>query len=186
MKKFLLTMGCLALLAVGSPFVMAAEEETAVMGPRGGVEGGLNVATLNGQQTPGAVYESRLGFVGGGFLQFPLSTSLSLRPEILFAQKGGRINGNEFALDYVEIPLLLNVNIIGPLGILLGPAFNANVAKPSGVTVNSTDVGIVGGVQLDLFNFLVSGRYEVGLLDLNDNAKIQNGTFTLLAGLYIF
>jgi hypothetical protein len=184
MKKFTWTMGCLVFLAMGSSSVMAEQKESGGRGPRFGVEGGFNVASLNGQQTPGAVYASRLGFVGGLFLQLPLGTSLSLRPEVLYSQKGGKINGVDYALDYVEIPVLLNVNVIGPLGLLMGPSFNANVATPAGVTVNATDVGIVGGAQVDLFNFLVSARYEVGLLDLNSNSKLQNGTFTLLAGIY--
>ena len=183
MKKITLSVFSLLLFVLGSSFAMADEDKAPEgPGPRIGVEGGINLSSFNGSSA-GAVYASRLGFVGGGFLNLPLGSSLSIQPELLYAQKGGKINGSDFQLDYVEIPILLDVNILGPLGIILGPAFNANVASTTGVTVNSTDVGLVLGAQIIASKFLFSGRYEVGLTDLNTDAKIQNGTFTLLVGL---
>src|SRR3970040_2216810 len=85
MKKINWMAGCFVLFAMGSSFVMA-DETSSGRGPRFGVEGGCNVASLSGQQTPGDVYASRLGFVGGVFVSLPLGTSLSLRPELLFSQ----------------------------------------------------------------------------------------------------
>ena len=183
MKKLNLMVSCLFLLAMGSSAAMAADEAE---GPKPllGVEGGINLSSFNGD-TVNSVYESRLGFVGGGFLSLPLGSSLSLQPEVLYEQKGGKINGFDYQLDYVEIPLLLDVKILGPLGILLGPSFSANVASTAGVTVENTDVGVILGAQLNIMAFLVSGRYEVGLTDLSSNTKVQNGTFTLLVGLSI-
>jgi hypothetical protein len=184
MKKINLMAGCLLLFAMGSSFAMAdGDDATNVTGlkPRLGLEGGINLSSFNGA-TAGSIYASRLGFVGGAFLNLPLG-ALAIQPEVLYAQKGGKINGFDYQLDYVEIPILLDVNLVGPLGILLGPAFNANVATTSGVNVNATDVGLVLGAQVFLSHFLVNGRYEIGLNDLNDNAKVQNGTFTFMVGL---
>lgn len=181
MKKLPLMMGCLLLFALGSSFAVADESGSSSGAlPRLGVEGGINLSSFNSSNAS-EVYASRLGFVGGGFINLPLG-SLALQPELLFEQKGGKINGNDYELDYVEIPVLLDVNLLGPLGILLGPAFNAKVANTAGADVSSTDVGLVLGAQVFIANFLASGRYEIGLTDLNSNASIQNGTFTLLVG----
>ena len=168
---------------LGNSAAIAADEPE---GPKPllGVEGGINLSSFNGD-TVNSVYESRLGFVGGGFLSLPLGSSLSLQPEVLYAQKGGKVNGFDYRLDYVEIPILLDVKVLGPLGILLGPAFNAKVASTDGVVVDNTDVGVILGAQLNVAAFLLSGRYEVGLTDLNSDSKIQNGTFTFLVGLSI-
>jgi hypothetical protein len=76
----------------------------------------------------------------------------------------------------------LNIDVIGPIGILLGPSFDATVANNVGATTNN-DVGLVGGVQVNLERFLVSGRYELGLTNINNNQQIQTGTFTFLVGL---
>jgi hypothetical protein len=183
MKKLKLVLSCLILFATGSSFTMA--DETPVPGvraPRLGVEGGFNLASLNGP-TANDVFASRLGFVGGGFLNLPLGPSLAFQVELLYAQKGGKFNGSPYQLDYVEIPLLFDVTVIGPVDIILGVAFDANVAKAGAVNVNQTDVGLVLGTQLSFSKFIVSGRYEVGLTDVRSDQQIQNGTFTLMAGL---
>jgi hypothetical protein len=181
MKKITLTVGCLLLFVLGCSFVMA-DETPAPLTPRFGVEGGINLSSFNGP-TASDVYASRLGFVGGAFVNLPFSPMLSIQPELLYEQKGGKINDNDYRLDYVEIPVLLDVTLFGPLSILLGPAFSANVGSYGVATVNQGDVGAILGAQVNLQVLFFSGRYEVGLTDLNSDAKIQNGTFTILAGI---
>ena len=181
MKKFNWLAGSLVVFVMGISAAMA-DDAPVGLAPTLGVEGGINISSFNGQ-TVDAVYESRLGFVGGFFLGLPLGPSLTLQPELLFEQKGGKLNGNDYQLSYVEIPILLDVSLIGPLGVILGPSFDANVVRPDGVTVSNTDVGLILGAQLNLSKILLSGRYELGLTDLNTDSKIQNGTFTLLVGL---
>lgn len=180
MKRLILTLGCLCWLAG----VSAARAQSAgvIPSPELGVEAGINLANLNGQNV-NDVIGSRLGFVGGAFLNLPLGPTLALQPEVLYEQKGGKFSGNAYQLDYVEVPILLDVNLVGPLGILLGPSFDANVFNQGVNNLNSTDVGLIGGVQVNLARFLISGRYEVGLTDVSSSQSIQNGTFTFLAGL---
>ena len=183
MKKITLLVGGLLLVLLGSSFARADEDKAPEgPGPRIGVEGGVNLASLSGPNV-NDVFASRLGFVGGGFLNLPLGSSLAFQPEILYAQKGGKFNGNAYSLDYVEVPILLDVIILGPLGILLGPSFDANVANQNVNNVSSTDVGLILGAQVFVSKFLVSGRYEIGLTDVRTDAKIQTGTFTFMVGL---
>ena len=184
MKKNVLAFSCLLFFGLGSSFVLAAEDESVggmVPLPRIGVEGGINLASLNGS-TVNAVYESRLGFVGGAFLNFHLGPVLGFQPEVLYEQKGGKINGNAYQLDYVEIPILLDITLLGPIGILAGPSFATNVLDQGVANVSPTDVGLILGAQVFISNFLVSGRYELGLTDVSPGANVQNGTFTFLAG----
>jgi Outer membrane protein beta-barrel domain len=184
MKKFILSLGCLCFLAIGSSPVMAddaSSPQNMVPSSQLGVEAGFNIASLNGPA--GNVYGSRLGFVGGAFLNFHLLQSLAIQPEVLYEQKGGSFNGSAYQLDYVEIPVLADIDIVGPLSILAGPAFDSVVATNGASNINTEDVGLVLGAQLDISNFLLSGRYEVGLTNLNSNSNIQNGTFTFMAGL---
>jgi hypothetical protein len=182
MKKITL-LGCLFLLAVGVSTVRADDGGSAGSGfsPKLGVEGGFDLANLNGQNV-NDVFGSRLGWVGAVFASLPLGPTLAFQPELMYEQKGGKYNGNPYRLDYAEVPLLLDISFIGPIGILLGPSFDANVANNVSGT-NNTDIGLVGGVQLNLDRFLLSGRYEVGLTNINSNQQIQNGTFTFLVGL---
>jgi len=168
---------------------MGADDSKSAGGSRAllGLEGGLNVATLRGSNAD-QVYKSRLGFVGGAFMNLRLTSTLALQPELLYAQKGGKINGQPYKTDYVEVPILLELCLgndsFNP-GILFGPAFNSNVANHGVIDVKKSDVGLVMGGQVAVSKFIASARYEVGLLDANDKTKIKNGTFTLMVGFSI-
>jgi hypothetical protein len=179
MKKLLLSLGCLCLLAI-SGSMARADEAGIVPGPRLGVEGGIDLANFNGQNV-NDVFASRAGFVGGAFMELPLGMALNLQPELLYEQKGGKYNGQTYQLNYVELPVLLNIAFIGPVGFLVGPAFDLNVAGVS--NINNTDIGLVLGGQLNLDRFLTSCRYEVGLSNVSSTNAVQNGTFTVLVGL---
>jgi hypothetical protein len=180
MKKIILRLGCLCLLVIGG--LLAGTDEAAadpVSGVRLGVEGGINLGNFNGPYTSDGI-GSRAGFAGGGFLDMPLIPGLNIQPEILYEQKGGKFNGTAYQLDYVEIPILLDIALVGaPLAILVGPSFDNLVGNVN--NVNNTDIGVVLGGQVNLDSFLVSGRYEFGLLNVFN--VIQNSSFTVLVGM---
>jgi hypothetical protein len=183
MNKFALAMGCLVLFSLGSSFSYADEGGSMPgSGVRLGVEAGFNLSNLNGPNA-NDVFASRLGFCGGAFLGLPLGPALQLQPEILYSQKGGKYNGNPYQLDYWEIPVLLDVNLVGPLGFLVGPSFAYNAANNGIADIDNSDVGLVLGAQVNVERFLVSGRYEIGLTNVTNNQSVQNGTFTFLVGL---
>ena len=155
-----------------------------------GLEAGGNLTNLVGSGVSGSTTNGiKLGFAGGAFLCLNFGESFGIRPELLYEQKGNQTTGTSTELDYLEIPILLKFSLGTPVvnpGILLGPAFSFNVLAQSGgvnlTNVNSSDVGLVGGVEVDISKFLVSGRYELGLTDLTTGGNIQNGTFTFLIG----
>ncbi|HET9869776.1 MAG TPA: porin family protein, partial [bacterium] len=158
-----------------------------------GVEAGANFSSFIGQDVSsvGGLNASRMGFVGGGFLALNFGPNFALRPEVLFEQKGAAVSGTSTSteLDYIEVPVLLKFGLGTPVinpNILLGPSFAwSTVSKDSNgdfSNINSSDVGLVGGVEIDVDKFLVSGRYELGLDNVQKNVNVQNGTFTLLVG----
>jgi hypothetical protein len=155
-----------------------------------GVEAGANFSNFVGSGAPsGDLNSNKLGFVGGGYLCLNFGTSFGIRPELLYEQKGNQISGTTTTseLDYVEVPVLLKFGLGTPLfnpSILLGPSFSWNtLASGNGVSnVNSSDAGLVGGLELDFSKFLISGRYELGLDSVKSGSNVQNGTFTFLIG----
>ncbi|HVZ80156.1 MAG TPA: porin family protein [bacterium] len=159
-----------------------------------GLEAGANFANLVGSDLSmvSSANDSKLGFVGGGFLCLNFGQSFAVRPEILYEQKGNAISGTSTTtqLDYIEVPILAKLSLGTPVlnpALLLGPAFSWNMlAKDNGgndiPNLNSSDIGLVGGVELDIDKFLVSARYELGLQNVSQNVNVQNGTLTFLAG----
>ena len=160
-----------------------------------GLEAGANFANFIGSDvttTLNSAPASKLGFVGGGFLCLNFGKVIGIRPEVLYEQKGAAISGTSTSteLDYIEVPVLLKFSLglpnVNP-ALLLGPSFSWNVlAKDVNnktiPDINGSDVGIVGGIELDMDKFLVSGRYELGLQNIQNNTNVQNGTLTFLVG----
>ena len=164
-----------------------------------GLEAGANFSNFIGSDvTTSGVTNSRLGLVGGAFLSLNFGNTFAIRPEILYAQKGGKDTSNDtYQLDYVEVPVLLKFSLGTPVinpALLLGPTFNfntvASVVTSGGDSsaiqnVNSSDIGLMAGVELDFDKFFVTGRYELGFDDVtkaSSNNNVQNGVITAMVG----
>jgi hypothetical protein len=104
------------LLVLTLPAVLSAQERAPRRGPRASVGGevGYSRSDLGGPDAQRV--RSRQGALTGVYMQLPLTGPLSLRPEILFALKGGRVQtdvegGGTVELDvglaYLELPVLL-------------------------------------------------------------------------------
>jgi hypothetical protein len=136
--------------------------------------------------------DKRLGFIGGGYLSINLSPSFAIRPEVLYEQKGAAVTGTSTSaeLDYIEVPVLLKIGLGTPIispNILLGASvgWNTLAKAANGSTlsgINQSDVALIGGVELDIDKFNISGRYELGVENVTSGSNVQNGTITLLAG----
>ena len=101
-----------------------------------GLKAGLNVSTITLDDDAEALFDAagveiqpRLGLVAGVFANLPLTPQLSLRPEVLFAQKGYTLSAADedfdFSvtqqIDYVEVPLMLNYRaLVGQNGLAIG------------------------------------------------------------------
>jgi hypothetical protein len=137
----LLSMLPAALAAQGAPG--AARRRAAV-----GAEVGYSRTTLGGPDAQGL--RSRQGAITGLFLQAPLGGPFSLRPELLFALKGGRAQATvegggtallDIELAYLEVPLLLRVGV--PRGRFRPMVFGG----PSGALQIGCDLQLIGPDQ---------------------------------------
>jgi len=102
----------LFLLAV--PAGLSAQERTPRRGPRPSVGGEVGYSRSDLGGSDAERIRSRQGALTGVYLQLPLAGPLSLRPEILFVLKGGRVQTDvagggmvDIGLAYIELPMLL-------------------------------------------------------------------------------
>ena len=139
MKKFAFSMFCLALLFSGSL--------SAQTGVRFGVKTGLSLATQYGITPADDIYtvetSGRTAFAGGIFVYFPITESVGIQQELLYAMKGSgqdvtittpfNINTvSEYKLNYFEMPMVIkykfvnikNIGIYGSTGIALSLLLN--------------------------------------------------------------
>ncbi len=165
-----------------------------------GVKGGINIADVS---TDVPDFEeigtsSKTGFVGGAYANFGLGGVFAIQPEVLYSQKGFKVEDTEFPAEasfktnYFEIPVLLKAQF--PLTMLrpavyAGPVVSFETSCKLGLTQGDvsvdldcdseeadagdrkkTEFGAVFGANLDLF---------VGPLVLTIDGRYQLGLTNL-------
>ena len=139
------------------------------------------------------------GFNFGFFAKVPISDNIFLQPEISYTGKGSELVYNnalvsgtaQFKLDYIEVPLLLMVNVTKNFNIHAGPyvaylisgkttnkSDNGNYNFEDKINVddfNRFDAGLAGGVGLDLEPVSFGVRYNYGLTKIGkDNSDFTS------------
>lgn len=167
-----------------------------------GVKGGVNLTKIEGKSFSD---EFNYGYQAGAFAILKISNHVQLQPEVLFNQFNTKTDtslGNVFntknlkdvKLNYVSIPLLLNLTPAKFISFQLGPQFGILLDKHKNLFENGKDafsggdLSLLGGVQLNLGILKLSGRYVVGLTNINDagnSDKWKNQGFQLSAGIRI-
>ena len=167
-----------------------------------GAKAGVNMSKIDGQSFKESF---DYGYHLGGFAEIGLGKKWSLQPEVLFNQYNSKTTsefsdiyqGESFknvTLNYLSIPLLLSYTPSGILSLQGGAQFgilmdnSKTLAKNGEEAFKNGDFSLLGGVQVNLGAFKVSGRYFVGLNNINDidsKDKWRNQGFQLSLGFRI-
>ena len=172
----------LAIMAIALLTMQAASAQF-----RLGAKAGANLVKVNGKSFKD---EFRYGYHLGGFAEIGLTRDkkLTLQPEVLFSQYSTTldssfksvyenvINSNQshVKLNYLSFPILLNYKLIGPIYLQAGPAFSVlmdqsrTFLQNGGDAFKKGDFSMIGGAQIRLAKLYLSGRYVVGLANIND------------------
>ncbi|MFI5130718.1 MAG: porin family protein [Chitinophagales bacterium] len=151
-----------------------------------GMKGGANIIKIDGQSFKD---QFRYGYHVGGFAEIGLGNKLGLQPEVLFNQVSTTVDSNykhiyqdvfssdqsTVKLSYLSIPVLLTYKLIGNfLTLQAGPQFGILVSQDrtflqnGGDAFKKGDFSMVGGAQVKLSAIRITGRYVVGLNNIND------------------
>jgi len=167
-----------------------------------GFKAGANVIKIDGKSFND---KFNYGYSLGAFGALRLGEKWQIQPEVLFNQYNTRSdssfkhlydikNFKGVKLNYLSIPILLNYSPVKFFTLQAGPQFGVLLNKNENLWTNGKsafsngDFSMVGGVQLNVANFKVSGRYFVGLNDIgdiNNNEKWKNKGFQLSVGMRI-
>lgn len=199
-RFFVLTL----VMVASSIAVVKAQNQTNGSVPflQAGLKVGANVFKIDGKSFKD---EFKFGYHAGGFVQVKLSDKWQLQPEVLWNQYNTRTDtslGNiyklssvkDVKLNYLSIPVLLTYNPTKFVSFQAGPQFGILMDKNKGLFENgkqafkSGDLSMLAGVQLNLGSLKVSGRYVVGLSNINDidnKEKWKNQGFQVSVGMRI-
>ncbi|SHH19168.1 porin family protein [Flavobacterium defluvii] len=165
-----------------------------------GVKGGFNMSNLisDGDNEPND--ENILyGFNAGVYATLPISDFVAIQPEILFTTKGSELEYNnafasgnaKFRLNYIEVPLLVRVNITKNFNVHAGGY--ASYLVSSKVTgdgtfnfnedidtddLNKFDAGVSAGVGVDFNPISIGLRYNYGLTTVGKERTVAGTTYT--------
>ena len=150
-----------------------------------GVKAGANLVKVEGKSFKD---EFRYGYHLGGFAEIGIIRKLTIQPEVLFNQYSMTLDSSfksvyeniitseqsHVKLNYLSVPILLNYKFLGPIYLQAGPAFsilidqNKNFLQNGGDAFKKGDFSMIGGAQVRLSKLYLSGRYVVGLANIND------------------
>lgn len=169
-------------------------------GPHFGVKGGLNLSTLFTDDIEDK--NTLVGYNAGVFAKIPINSFLAFQPELYFTTKGSEITYNnifangtaKFNLNYVEVPLLLVVNLTKNINIHGGPyaayLISSKVTNKSNVSlfdyerdinaddINRLDAGLALGAAIDVGSFSFGGRLNYGLTTVGKEKSFLGNNYT--------
>jgi len=151
-----------------------------------GVKAGTNISKIDGKSFK---EEFGYGYLLGGYVNVGLGGKLSVQPEVLFIQGQSKVDNqfstiyqNAFAdassgtvkLNYLAVPIVLDYRLGKVLSLQAGPQFGILMNKDKNLLQNGKaafdngDLSLLGGAAIHLGKLNVTGRYGVGLNNLND------------------
>jgi hypothetical protein len=150
-----------------------------------GIKGGINFSNLYTENVDDT--NVLMGFNLGVFAKLPITNSIAIEPELYYTTKGAEVIYNttfvsgtsRFKLNYIEVPILLVINVTENFNIHAGPyaayLVSAKTTNESdGGTFdfendlntddyNTFDAGIAVGIGVDVKSLSFGLRYNYGL-----------------------
>ncbi|WP_336514462.1 porin family protein [Pollutibacter soli] len=166
-------------------FSVSVPVSSFAQGLKFGIKAGASMYKIDGTSFKD---EFRYGYHVGGAVEIMLGEKIGIQPEVLFNQSNVQtgyafdtlyhsINAGmvkDVKLNYMTIPVLLNIRPIPLLSFQIGPQFGILMSKEKSLledgksAFKSGNFSMVGGVQLNISFIRVYGRYGIGLNNLND------------------
>lgn len=151
-----------------------------------GVKAGLNIASMDVKD--GVDFDSKAGLNIGALAHVHLSPHFAVQPEVTYSQQGGKDGSDQWKINYVNVPVLLQYMAGNGFRIQTGPQLGIRASskiKSGDVEVENHDVNTldfawaVGASYITSANVGLDARYDVGLTNVNDAAspEVRNRVF---------
>jgi hypothetical protein len=176
------------------------QRTVAVHPVRLGIKGGVNFSTLFAKEVDKT--KSITGFNVGIYSKLPIAGMVSVQPELYFTTKGADVTyNNPFAIgkvrytfNYIELPLLLMVNVTPNFNFHAGPfasfLINGKVKHLANVSLfdfernldtsdyNRLETGFALGLGIDIASISIGMRYQFGLSTIGKERTFMETTYT--------
>jgi Outer membrane protein beta-barrel domain len=185
----------IAIIVVSVSFLNAQNTKAQI-----GFKAGINFSNLYDDTVEDSNTITGINF--GMFAKLPLTSSIAIQPEVYLTTKGAKVTyNNSFAagtvvyhLNYVEVPVLVVINVTKNFNIHAGPyvayLVDGKVKNESNVTLfdfennidkneyERIDYGLAGGIAFDFHAFSFGARYNYGLAKVGKETTYNEMTYT--------
>ncbi len=175
-----------------------------------GIKVGQNLSSINN------VYVDRhaASYHIGATVQLGITKAISIVPEVILSQTkleavypldfspNNIIKPETYHLNYLAIPILLQLKPVKGLLLQAGPQYSILIDKKKDGVENATlafkngEFAFIGGAKIDLGGFFLYGRYVIGMenvasfkqleTQLNDDAQWKTKQWQLGIGINLF
>lgn len=125
-----------------------------------------NYSQVMGDASTVADGKEKAGYHLGGFAKFEFM-GIFLQPEVVYTRLNTEYDQFDYRVDKIDAPLLLGLNVLGPLNLKAGPSFQyilKNELENTNLSIskveNEITVGYQLGLGLDLGRLGFDARYE--------------------------
>jgi hypothetical protein len=171
-----------------------------------GVKAGLNYANVYDSEGEEFDADAKVGFAAGVFVAIPIGQWMGVQPELLFSQKGYQSTGSILGVDYdmtrtsnyIDVPLLFALKPSEGLTLLIGPQYSY-LMKQTDVfnnpisdivveeefdneNIRKNTLGVIGGFDLNLSDFIVSTRVSWDLTKNNGDGSSTTPRYKNVVG----
>jgi hypothetical protein len=153
-----------------------------------GIKGGANFSKIsdNGNEQPAITNQFKFGYSLGGYAILNLNKNIGIQTELLWNEYQTRttsnaddiyndlLNDRNISLNYLSIPILLNLSPSKIITFQAGPQFGILIGQSQTLENNAKDafkkgdLSVLGGVQLNLGFIKLGARYTIGLNNISD------------------
>ncbi|MBP2833567.1 PorT family protein [Aquimarina sp. U1-2] len=144
-----------------------------------GVRLGANLSSINSDDIPENLEDSRFGIVVGFLAEYPMSERLSIQPEFQYSAQGN--DDESLRVDYLQVPILFKYHLADKFNIHLGPQVGLKIWEweqdgELEADFSTFDFALVAGLGVNLTeNFFADLRYGFGLTNVFDEERIPDG-----------
>jgi hypothetical protein len=140
----------------------------------------------------------KVGLVAGAEFGYNINEMFAITAGALYSMQGCAIKDadDNIKLDYINIPVLANVNVAPGLAIKAGAQFGFLMSAKAGDVdmknhMEKFDFSIPVGLSYEISDFVIDARYNIGLSNLvkkdyrgvfGNDAKVHNGVIMLTVG----
>jgi hypothetical protein len=178
-------------LGLGAVFAAGASAQINL-----GLTGGVNSASLTGNDVDGLDLSSKTGGAGGVYLNISLGQKLAVEGQLLYASQGFDAPGGSVTQSYVEFPALLKFYFGGSgpkFNIFAGPSVswqidcNVNASTVSG-NCDTSNIGDpntsvwsgIAGLGIQFGRLGVEAHYQSGFSDTFSGVDATYGVWSLM------